>query len=157
MWGEDDFTPIPIRQFHTESGPCSLIVIVDSSIVFRKLRTTSTISVYPMDLLTHLILSCHLLQSGRVSQILQRLTAFHISLRLEVCGKIHVSLTFGHKYRRLSTVRCRYNAIIFLPAPHQRHPIARPLGQGMGWFLWFQYLVYIFPQSMRRCLQYYVT
>ena len=30
-------------------------------------------------------------------------------------------------------VRCRYNEVNFLLNPHQRHPIARPLGQDMGY------------------------
>ena len=35
------------------------------------------------------------------------------------------------------TVRCRYNAVSFLPNPHKIHSIARPLGLGMGCYLWF--------------------
>ena len=40
-----------------------------------------------------------------------------------------------HIYRVLFcyTVRCRYNAINFLPNPHNRYPIARP----WGCLLWF--------------------
>ena len=41
------------------------------------------------------------------------------------------------------TVRCRYNAVNFLPNPHNRHPIARPWGRGMGYLLyskiWFTF------------------
>ena len=33
------------------------------------------------------------------------------------------------------TVRCRYNAVNFLTNIHKRHPIARPLGRGMGCIL----------------------
>ena len=32
----------------------------------------------------------------------------------------------------LHTARCCYNAVNFLENPHKRHPIARPLGRGMG-------------------------
>ena len=32
-------------------------------------------------------------------------------------------------------VRCRYNAVNFLQNIHERHPIARPAGRGMGCFL----------------------
>ena len=39
--------------------------------------------------------------------------------------------------RRLCTVRCRYNTFNFLRNPHQRQPIARPLGRDMGCLLWF--------------------
>ena len=35
-----------------------------------------------------------------------------------------------------NTVRCRYNAVNFLPNPHKRHPIARPWGRDMGCLLW---------------------
>ena len=44
-----------------------------------------------------------------------------------------------------NTVRCRYNAVNFLKNSHKRHPIARPLGRGMGWLLWIQHLVDILP------------
>ena len=33
---------------------------------------------------------------------------------------------------KLSTVQCHYNAVNFLTNIHQRHPIARPSGRGMG-------------------------
>ena len=45
------------------------------------------------------------------------------------------------------TVRCRYNAVKFLPNPHKIHPIACPLGRDMGCNLWFDILVYILLQS----------
>ena len=35
----------------------------------------------------------------------------------------------------LNTVRCHYNVINFLTNIHKRHPIARPLGRGMGVFV----------------------
>ena len=53
-------------------------------------------------------------------------------------------------------MRCHYNAVIFLPNPPQRHPIARPLGQGMRCLLWIQTVLYILPLSVQWCLQYYV-
>ena len=34
------------------------------------------------------------------------------------------------------TVQCHYNAVNFLQNPLKRHPIARPLGWGMGCLLW---------------------
>ena len=37
----------------------------------------------------------------------------------------------------LNTVRCRYNAVNFLPNPHKIHLITRPLGRDMGCNLWF--------------------
>ena len=48
---------------------------------------------------------------------------------------------------RKHTVRCRYNAVNFLPSPHEIHPIARPLGRGMVCNLWFDTLLYILLQS----------
>ena len=42
---------------------------------------------------------------------------------------------------------CRYNAINFLQNIHKRHPIARPIGPGMGCLLWVQPLRLIFCPS----------
>ena len=62
----------------------------------------------------------------------------------------------GNKMRELmsttptwkaSTVRCRYNAVNFLPNPHEIHPIACPLGRGIVCNLWFDTLIYILLQS----------
>ena len=39
------------------------------------------------------------------------------------------------------TVQCRYNAVNFLPNPHNRHPIAHPWERGMGWLLWVWYWI----------------
>ena len=50
------------------------------------------------------------------------------------------------------TVRCRYNAINFLPNSHTIHPIARPLGRGMGCILWIQAVIYNLPQSLQLCI-----
>ena len=40
----------------------------------------------------------------------------------------------------LITVWCHYNKVNFLKNINKRHPIARPLGRGMGCFLWIQHL-----------------
>ena len=37
-------------------------------------------------------------------------------------------------------VRCHYSAFNFLQISHNRHPISRPWGRGMGSFLWVQSL-----------------
>ena len=55
-----------------------------------------------------------------------------------------------------ATVRCHYNAINFLPNPHKRHLIARPLVRDMGCFLWFQTLIYNLPLPLQWCIQYHV-
>ena len=47
-----------------------------------------------------------------------------------------------------NTVRCRYNAVNFLTNTHKRHPIARPLGRGMGCILWIQHLINILPRFL---------
>ena len=47
------------------------------------------------------------------------------------------------------TVWYLYNTISFLQNPHKRHPIARPLGWGIGCLLWLQTLIYILPQSVQ--------
>ena len=43
----------------------------------------------------------------------------------------------------LLRVWCRYNAVNCLENYHKIHPIARPLGRGMGCFLWIYTLIYI--------------
>ena len=40
----------------------------------------------------------------------------------------------------LITVWCHYNKVNFLKKINKRHPIARPLGRGMGCLLWIQHL-----------------
>ena len=37
---------------------------------------------------------------------------------------------------RIIIVQCRYNEVNFLENINKRHPMARPLGRGMGCFLW---------------------
>ena len=39
------------------------------------------------------------------------------------------------------TVRCHYNAVNLLQNSHNRHPIARPWGRGMGCLLWIWSLI----------------
>ena len=55
-----------------------------------------------------------------------------------------------------STVRCRYNAVIFLPNPYKIHPIVRPLGRGMGCILMIQTVIYTLRQSLQWCVQHHV-
>ena len=47
-----------------------------------------------------------------------------------------------------TTVRCRYNAVGFLTNIHKIHPIARPLGRGMGCLFLFQHLIDILFQFL---------
>ena len=44
-----------------------------------------------------------------------------------------------------NTVRCHYNVVDFLKNITETHPIARPLGWGMGCLLWIQHLIDILP------------
>ena len=53
-----------------------------------------------------------------------------------------------------NTVLCRYNAVNFLTNINKRHQIPRPLGRGMGCFMWMQHLVHILPQFI-FCLSSY--
>ena len=56
------------------------------------------------------------------------------------CPSVHASVRVSRTFfnmlwdinLKLGTVRCRYNAVNFLINIHKRHPIARPLGRGMG-------------------------
>ena len=57
-----------------------------------------------------------------------------LSQSLKWCNQYHI------------TVRCRYNAVNFLTNIHKIHPMARPLGRGMGCILSIQHLVDILPQ-----------
>ena len=40
-----------------------------------------------------------------------------------------------------------YNAVSFLENPHKRHPIAHPLGRGMGCLLWVHTLIYVMARN----------
>ena len=50
---------------------------------------------------------------------------------------------------------CHYNAVNFLENFHERHPIARPLGRGMGCLLWVHTLISILSWQQQRCDQYH--
>ena len=52
------------------------------------------------------------------------------------------------------TARCRYNAVNFLKNYHNRHPIARPLGRGMGCLLWVWNLIYILLLQLQYPMYY---
>ena len=54
-----------------------------------------------------------------------------------------------------NTVQCRYNAVNFFTNIYKRHPIARPLGQGMGCLLWIQHRIDILPQFLQLFMQYF--
>ena len=72
-----------------------------------------------------------------------------------------VSLMIGNPcratfYRWLSlthcSVRARYIAVIFLRITHEKHPIARPLGRGMGCDLQVQSLTEVLPLLLLGCV-----
>ena len=50
----------------------------------------------------------------------------------------------GQKYRKLPLYAVKFHTNI-----HKKHPIARPLGRGMGCFLWIQHLIDILPQFLQ--------
>ena len=52
------------------------------------------------------------------------------------------------------TVRCHYNAVNFLQNSHNRHPIARPWGRGMGCLLCVWSIVYVLLLSSQRRMKY---
>ena len=66
---------------------------------------------------------------------------------------VYVNLVYVYKH---NTMRCRYSAVCFLKNPHERHPIARPLGRAIGCLLWLPTLIHILLRSVQRCLQYHV-
>ena len=49
---------------------------------------------------------------------------------------------------------CRYNRVNFLHNPHNRHPIARPWGRGVGCLLWGVSLMHVLPLSS-QCRTWY--
>ena len=55
-------------------------------------------------------------------------------------------------YGALITVRCCYNAVSFLQFPHNKHPISRPLGRGMGCMLWVSGLIHALLLSLQCCV-----
>ena len=57
-----------------------------------------------------------------------------------------------HAY--LNTVGSRKNAVNILTNPHNIHPIARPLGRGMGCILWIQTVIHTLPQSLQWVVKY---
>ena len=50
-------------------------------------------------------------------------------------------------------VRCRYNTDNFLKFPHNRLPIARPLGRDMGCLLWVSSLIHVLLLSVQGFIQ----
>ena len=67
-------------------------------------------------------------------------------IRKDLCRK-HLQQSYSCTHNTC-TVRCCYNAVNFLTNIHKRHPIAHPLGRGMGWLLWIQHLIDILPQFL---------
>ena len=54
------------------------------------------------------------------------------------------------------TVRCHYNKVNFVQNRYKIHPIACPLGRGMGCILWVQTLICTLLQSQQQCNPYQV-
>ena len=76
----------------------------------------------------------------KMADILQA-TFFFKSILLIFLIKIHRSLLRTVQLTKPSTVRCRYNAINFLPHPHNRRSIVHPGGRVMGCLLWARNLI----------------
>ena len=74
----------------------------------------------------------------------------NVHINIGTCHGFHVPLWYTY------TVRCRYNAFNFHQNHHNRHPIARPSGRGIGCLLWVQALIYILPLSLKSCMHYRV-
>ena len=58
-------------------------------------------------------------------------------------------IRFAYTIICISLMWCRYSAVNFLKNIHKRHPIARPLGRGMGCILWIQHLIDILPEFLQ--------
>ena len=61
------------------------------------------------------------------------------------------------RHGEIYTVRCCYSVVSFLHNSHKRHPIARPLEQGMGCVLWIQHLIDTLPQFVQLFMQHVTT
>ena len=59
-----------------------------------------------------------------------------------------------HDLSIVSTVQCCYNVVNSRKNINQRHPIACPLGLGMGCLLWIQHLSDVLPQFLQLLTQY---
>ena len=51
-------------------------------------------------------------------------------------------------------VQCLYNAVIFLHNSHNRRPISRPWGRGMGCLVWIQSPIYVLLLWLQYCVWY---
>ena len=60
----------------------------------------------------------------------------------------------AHSVAKYNTVRYRYNVVNFLKNICERHPIAHPLGWGMGCILWIQHLIDILLELLQLLMQY---
>ena len=58
----------------------------------------------------------------------------------------------SHGVSIVNTVWCCYNAVNFLKNSHNRHPIARPWGRGMGCLLWAWSLIFVPLLSSQWCM-----
>ena len=66
--------------------------------------------------------------------------------------EVHIKLANSSCLSKFNnTVRCRYNTATFPINIHKRHPIASPLGRGMGCPLWIHHLIDILPQPNYLC------
>ena len=63
-------------------------------------------------------------------------------------------MCMGHWVSHQCTLRCHYNVLNFFTNIHKIHPIAHPLGQGMGCLLCDQPLIDILPQFLQLFIQY---
>ena len=82
------------------------------------------------------------------SQGVKMLSSEWWKLSLVYLCQLETSHWWMHQPIISHTVRCRYNAVNFLTNIHKRHPIARPLGRGMGCLLWIQHLLDILLQFL---------
>ena len=71
-------------------------------------------------------------------------------------GPAHVEWLWVNDFspNEYNTVQCRYNAVNFPSNIHKRHPIARPLGRGMGCLWWKQHLIDNVPQFLELFMCY---
>ena len=108
-----------------------------------ELNMSSKSLMIPMDILCIWCIWNWLIRSGKNSWSFQDQNI----LRWMLLIQIQKTSAWPRLYRALPIFH-----IQFSPKTHERHPLARPLGRGMGCLLWIQIMIYILPYSLQCCM-----
>ena len=103
-------------------------------------------------------LGCHGLNNNIAMSWLKRMGR---SVALRAIAWVMASIRFTNTFngtdwsrsRAAVTVWYPYNAVNFITNIHKRHPMARPLGRGMGCLLWIQHLIDLISRFLQLLVQ----